>query len=151
MSENSELFKKLNSGAQFQWERISFAVQPRRSLRGSETETTTSSRYSSFRGRERSLDSGRLQKAAWHLRTNGVLPIGLRQPSASESEWRRWKVRLAFCLHTTSPRQGSDWRIPSDALVDVYLWRRASPLCREYNNNHLFAQCEVVSSIGIQR
>ena len=26
------------------------------------------------------------------------------------------------------------WRTPSNALVDVYLWRRASPLCREYNN-----------------
>ena len=27
------------------------------------------------------------------------------------------------------------WRTASDALVDVYLWRRASPLCREYNIN----------------
>ena len=47
MSENSELFKKLDPGAQFQWEQISSAVQPRRSLRGSEAEPTTNSRYSS--------------------------------------------------------------------------------------------------------
>ena len=33
VSENSELFKKIDPGVQFQWERISFAVQPRRSLR----------------------------------------------------------------------------------------------------------------------
>ena len=50
MSENSELFKKLDPDAQFQWERISSAVQPRRSLRGSEAEPTTNSRYNSFRG-----------------------------------------------------------------------------------------------------
>ena len=28
----------------------------------------------------------------------------------------------------------TDWWTPSDALVDVYLWRRASPLCSEYNS-----------------
>ena len=59
-SENSELFKELNPGTQFQRERISSAVQLCRSLRGSEAEPTTSSRYSSFRGRERSLDPRRL-------------------------------------------------------------------------------------------
>ena len=45
VSENSELFKKLDPGAQFQWERISSAVQLRHSQRGSEVEPTTSSRY----------------------------------------------------------------------------------------------------------
>ena len=84
VSENSELFKKLDPGAQFKWERISSAVQPRRLLRGSEMEPTTSSRYSSFRGRERSLDPGRLQRAARHSRTVfrpsayvDLLPLGL--------------------------------------------------------------------------
>ena len=67
------MFKKLDPGAQFQWERISSAVQPRRSLRGSEAEPTTSSRYSSFRGRERSLDPRRLRRA---FRTHGQ--TGLR-------------------------------------------------------------------------
>ena len=51
-SENSELFKKPEPCAQFQWERTSFAVQPRRSLRGSEMVPTTCSWCSSFRGRE---------------------------------------------------------------------------------------------------
>ena len=69
MSENSELFKKLDPGAQFQWERIFPVVQPRRSLRGSVAEPTTSSRCSSFRGRERSLDPRRLRRAFRHSRT----------------------------------------------------------------------------------
>ena len=102
MSENSELFK-LEPGAQFQWERIFSAVRPRRSLRGSEAESTTSSRYSSFRGRERSLDPGRLRRAVRHLRTDGVSPIGLRRPSVFGSDWRRGKVRLVFHIHTASP------------------------------------------------
>ena len=100
VSENSELFKKLDPGAQFQWERISSAVQPRRSLRGSEAEPTTSSWYSSFRGRERSLDPRRLRRAFRHSRTNSVSPKDLRGPSAFGSDMRRGKVRLAF-------RQGS--------------------------------------------
>ena len=103
MSENSELFKKLDPGAQFQWERISSAVQPRRSLRGSEAEPTTNFRYSSFRGRERSLDPRRLRRAFRHSRTNSASPKGLRRPSAFGSDWRRGKVRLAFRLHTASP------------------------------------------------
>ena len=80
VSENSELFKKLEHGAQ--WERICSAGQPRCSIRGSEAVSTTSSRYSSFRGCERSLDPGRLRKAAWHSPTNSASPIGLRRPSA---------------------------------------------------------------------
>ena len=77
MSENSELFKKLDPGAQFQWERISSAVQPPRSLRGSEAEPATNSRYSSFRGHERSLDPRRLRRAFRHSRTNSASPKGL--------------------------------------------------------------------------
>ena len=107
VSENSELFKKLKPGTQFHWERISSAVQPRRSLRGFEAEPTTSSRYSSLRGRERSPDPGRLWRAARHSRTNGVSSIGLRRPSAFGSDWRRGKVRLSFRLHTVSPVKGS--------------------------------------------
>ena len=103
MSENLELFKKLDPRTQFQWERISSAVQPRRSLRGSEAEPTTSSRYSSSRGRERSLDPGRLRRAAQHSQTNSVSPKGLRRPSVFGSDLRRGKVRLAFRLHTASP------------------------------------------------
>ena len=97
------MFKKLNPDAQFQWEQISSAVQLRRSLRGSEAEPTTSYRYSSFRGRERSLDPRRLRRADRHLGKNSASPIGLRQPSAFGSDWRREKVRLAFLLHTASP------------------------------------------------
>ena len=63
------------------------------------------SRYSSFRGRERSLDPRKLRRAFRHSRTNSALPKGLRQPSAFWSDLRRGKVRLAFCLHV--PRQGS--------------------------------------------
>ena len=93
VSENSKLFKKLDPGAQFQWERMSFTAQPCRSLRGFEAEPTTSSRYSSFLGRERSLDS----------RTNSDSSIDLRQPSAFGTNLRRGKIRLALCLHTASP------------------------------------------------
>ena len=102
MSENSELFKKLDPGAQFQWERISSAVQLRRSLRGSGAEPTTSPRYSSFRGRERSLDPRRLRRAFRHSQTNSALPKGVRRLSAFGSDMRRGKVRLAFRLHTAS-------------------------------------------------
>ena len=103
MSENSELFKELDPGAQFQWERISSAVQPCRSLRELEAEPTTNSRYSSFRGRERLLDPRRLRRALRHSRTNSASPKGLRRPSAFGSDLRRGKVRLAFCLYTESP------------------------------------------------
>ena len=103
VSDNSELFKKLDPGAQFHCERISSAAQPRRSLRGSEAGPTTSSRYSSFRGRERSLDPRRLRRAVRHSRTNRVSPIGLRRPSAFGSDMRREIVPLAFRLHTASP------------------------------------------------
>ena len=71
VSENWELFKKLEPHAQFQWEQIFTAVQPRRSLRGSKAESTTSSRYSSFRDHERSLDPGKLRRAA-HRVTSSV-------------------------------------------------------------------------------
>ena len=103
VSENSELFKKLDPGTQFQWERIFSAVQPCRSLRGSEAEPTTNFRYSSFRGYERSLDPRRLRRAFRHSRTNSASPKGLRRPSAFGSELRRGKVRLAFRLNTESP------------------------------------------------
>ena len=50
--------------------------KPCRSLRGSEAEPTTNSRYSSFRGHERSLDPRRLRRAFRHSRTTNlsVLP-----------------------------------------------------------------------------
>ena len=60
------------------WERISSAVQPCRSLRGSEADPTTSSRYSSFRGHERSLDPRKLRRAFRHSRTNSASPKGWR-------------------------------------------------------------------------
>ena len=50
------------------------------STRESGVEPTTIFRYSSFRDRERSLDSGRLRKASRHLRANGVSPLSLRRP-----------------------------------------------------------------------
>ena len=49
VSKNSEWFKKLDPGAQFQLERISSAIQPCCSLGGSEAGPSTSSRYRSFR------------------------------------------------------------------------------------------------------
>ena len=89
-------------------ERTSSAVQPRRSLRGSEAEPTTSSWYSSFRSRTRSLDPERLQRAARHSRTNGASPLGLhrcfapRLKSTLGSDLRRGKILLAFRLYTAS-------------------------------------------------
>ena len=107
VSENSELFKKLNPDTQFQWERISSFVQPRRSLRRSEAEPTTSSRYSSFRGRERSLNPGRLRRAARHSPKNCVSPIGFRRPSAFGSDWRRVKSPSRLPSPHCVPCQGS--------------------------------------------
>ena len=74
VSENSELFKKIEPGDQFQGRRISSTIQPRCSLRGSKVEPTTSSQYSSFRGRERSLDPRRLRRAVRHSRTTVLRP-----------------------------------------------------------------------------
>ena len=120
----SELFKKLVPGAQFQWERISSAVQPLRSLRGSEVESTISSRYSSFRCRERSLDPGKLRRATLHSRTNGVFPIGLRRPSVFGSDWRRGKVWLVFRLHAASPVEDR----PKYASLSASQWLSRPPL-----------------------
>ena len=77
VSENSEVFRKPEPGTQIQYEAISSAVQSCRSLRGSEAEPTTSSRYSSFRGCERSLDRERTffkELSNWHIYTStGIL------------------------------------------------------------------------------
>ena len=102
VSENSELFKKPEPGTQFQWERISSAVQSCCSLRGSEAEPTITSRYSSFRDRERSQDPRSLRRAIRDLQTNSASPIGLRRPSAFGSNLRWGKVSLALRLHITS-------------------------------------------------
>ena len=88
VSENSELFQKLNPGTQFQHEWISAFVQLFRSLRGSEADPTTSSQHSSFQGRDRSLDPERLRRAIQYSWTNGVLPISLPRPSAFRSDLR---------------------------------------------------------------
>ena len=89
VSENSEWFKKLDPGAQFQWKRISSDVPPCRSLRVSEAEPTTTSRCSSFRGRERSLDAGRLRRAKQTLfRPSAYVPLGLT--------WGEEKSHLPF-------------------------------------------------------
>ena len=66
-------------------------------------EPTTNFRYSSFRDCERSLYPRRFQRAFRYSWTNSASPKGLRRPSAFESDWRREKVRLAFCLYTVSP------------------------------------------------
>ena len=87
-------------------------------LRGSKAEPTTSSRYSSFRGRERSLDPERLRRSAGHLQTNSASPKGLRRPSAFGSDWRRGKVRLAFRLYTASPVKDR----PKYASLSVRQW-----------------------------
>ena len=125
VSENSESFKKLDPGTQFQWEQISSNVQLHCSLRGSEAEPTTSSRYSSFQGCERSLDPRRLQRAVQHLRTNSASPKGWHRPSALGSDLRRGKVRLAFSLHTASPVK--DW--PKYASLSASQWLSRSVMC----------------------
>ena len=110
--ENSELFKKLDPGAQFQWERISSAVQPCRSLRGSEAEPTTNSRYSSFQGHERSLDPRRLRRAFRHSRTNSASPKGLRYLQPLVLSWGEEKSDSPF-VSTLSPpsRLGPDMQV----------------------------------------
>ena len=70
VSENFELFKKLEPGSQFHWERISPSDQPSRFTRGSETEPTINPRYSFFRDHERALDRGRFHMALRHAREN---------------------------------------------------------------------------------
>ena len=102
MSENSELFRKLEPSAQFWCERTSSTNQPSQSTRGSVAHTTTSSLYSSFRDRERSLDPGRLQRVLQHSRTNGASLFSLRRALALRSDLRWWKGSLAFRLYTAS-------------------------------------------------
>ena len=74
MSENLELFKKRKPGTQFQCEQTS-SNQPSWSMGGSKAEPTTSSRYSSFWGRKRSLDLGRLWRVSRHSWTKIALPL----------------------------------------------------------------------------
>ena len=102
VSENSELFKKPEPGAQFQWERTSSADQLSCSIRGSKAEPTTNPLYSSLRGQEMSLDQGRFQRALRHSMTNGGSPLGLRQPSALGFNLRQGKATLTLRLHTLS-------------------------------------------------
>ena len=144
VSENSELFKKLEPGAQFQWEQISSAVQPRRSQRRSEAEPTTSSWYSSFWDRERSLDPRKLRRAVRHLRTNGVSSIGLRRPSAFGSDLRWGKVRLAFRLHTASPDKDQ----PKDENLSASQWLSRSGIPRSQLRVSLMQTC--LRTMGIR-
>ena len=126
VTEILELFKKLEPGAQFQWELISSAVQSCCSQRGSEADPTTSSRYSYFLDCERSLDPGRLRRALRHSRINGVPPIDLSRLSAFGSDWRRGNVLLDFCLHTTFPDK--DW--PKYVCLSASQWLSRSGIKR---------------------
>ena len=87
---------------------------------------TTSSRYSSFRDCERSLDPRRLRRALRHSWTNGVSPIDQRQLSAFGSYWRRGKVLLAFRLHTAS----RDKDRTNYARLSASLWLSRSGITR---------------------
>ena len=78
------------------------------------------------RGCERSQDPGRLQRTTLHLWTNSATPVGLRQPSAFGSDWRRSKVRLTFRLHTASPVK--DW--PKYASLSASQWLSRSGIAR---------------------
>ena len=102
VSENSELFKKPEPGAQFHWERILFADQPTRSARGSDAKPTTNPLYSSLRVHERSLDRGRFRRAPRHSMTNSGLSLCLRRPSALGHNLRSGKATLSLRLHTGS-------------------------------------------------
>ena len=99
---------------------------PSSSLRRSEAEPTISFRFSSFWGREWSLDPGRLRRAVRHSRTNSASPKGLRRPSTFRSDLRRGKVRLAFCLHTAFPVKAR----PKYASLSASQWLSRSGIPR---------------------
>ena len=102
VSENSELFKKSEPGAQVLLERISSCDLPSCSLDRSETVPTINSRYSSFLDHERSLDPERLRRALWRSAKNGTSPLGLWLLSALWLDFRRGKAFFTFCPHTVS-------------------------------------------------
>ena len=85
------------------WERIPFNDQPSSSTSGSDTALTTKSRYSSFWGRERSLDRGSKRRALQHSAKNSILPLGLRWLSAKGFEARLGKATSTLRFHTASP------------------------------------------------
>ena len=87
----------------------------------------TSSRYSSFRDRERSLDPGRLRKALRHSRVNGASPSG--------SDLKRGNLFLAFRLHTSPSTRISPgkpvFQRTSGSPDQTYL----DPRCSDVDNN----------------
>ena len=100
VSENSELFKKPEPGAQFLWERIYSSDQTNSSTSESKVDPTTNSRYSSFWDKERSLDSGSLLRTLRHSVRFSVSHIGLRRPSALGLNLRLGKTTLTLRPHT---------------------------------------------------
>ena len=127
--------KNLESGTQFHCEQppsSTSRAEPSWSTRGSEADPTTSSRYSSFHGRERSLDPGMLKRAWRHSRINGALPVNLHRPSDLGSDLRRDKQSSVFRFHTASvnkdrPKHAShstnQWFSRSGILRPSLLWR----------------------------
>ena len=95
VSGNSEWFKKLDPGAQ---------IQPCRSLRGPEAESTTSSRYSSFQGHERSLDPGRLRRALGTREQTKFRPSAYVDLQPLGLTWGEEKSNSPF-VSTPRPRQ----------------------------------------------
>ena len=94
-------------GAQFHSERTSSCDQPNCFRRESESESSTNSRYSFFRGRERSLDSGRLQRSFRHSRMNGASPPKLTAAFGFEVELKERKDISHLSFPHRVPQQGS--------------------------------------------
>ena len=82
------------------------------------------------------LKKGRLKRQAINLPPGGQSPEARRISSVEahptgtvlNTAGRSVTQQLERCTNTMIGA------LPSDALVDVYLWRRASRLCREYNS-----------------
>ena len=138
VNENSELFKKPEPGAQFQYERTTSIDHPSRSTRGSEVGLTISSRYRPFRDRKRSLDPGRLRRALQHSRVNDSSPFGLRRPSALKSDLTRGKVFSPFtstpCPLTRIGPSKPVFHQTSDSPDQAYL----DPRCSHVDNKPVY-------------
>ena len=130
VDENSELYKKPEPIAQFHWERISSGDQLSRSLSGSETASTTNSRYNSFRNQERSLNTGSLRRALGHLARNSASFLGLRWLWGRTSRKEKPPSHSvptpypSFWIDPGKPifqwaKGFQDWSIPSSNCEDV--------------------------------
>ena len=92
----------------------SSAVQPCRSQRGSKAKPTTSSRYSSFRCREKVTESRKVTKSLTAFAEKQCCTHRLTSTFGFGPDSRRGKVPLAFCLHPPT-RFGSSMKVVQQA------------------------------------